>query len=164
MPTTASTAPMMPVAAANTAHINSVATARPPGSRPTHSCVTVKRRSAMPERSRIAPMKTKSGTAAKEWLIRTSCVRPGNCMPMLAPKKSSPKTKASAISENAIGKPAKTSRNSAGNTQKAGADSHSMAQPPAPDTGSRRRKPRRWRRTAATLSHQSAISPSAMTP
>ena len=72
-PTTDSVAPMTPLAAAKTTHISTVPTARPPGSRRVQRWMTSKRRSAMPERSIIAPMKTKRGTAASTELLAASC-------------------------------------------------------------------------------------------
>lgn len=63
-PTTVSVAPITPVEAANTTHINMVPTASPPGRRRVQRCMASNRRSAMPARSSIEPMKTNSGTAA----------------------------------------------------------------------------------------------------
>jgi len=47
-------------------HIDSVAMARPPGRRPIHIDSDSKARLPMPELSSTAPMKMKSGTAARE--------------------------------------------------------------------------------------------------
>ena len=63
-PTTVSVAPITPEEAANTTHIRMVAMASPPGSRRVHRWIASNRRSAMPARSSIAPMKMNSGTAA----------------------------------------------------------------------------------------------------
>ena len=57
MPITTSTAPTMPVEAANTAAIDMVASASPPGKRPSQSCIALNRRSPMPDFSSMAPMK-----------------------------------------------------------------------------------------------------------
>ncbi len=63
-PTITSTAPTMPVPAAKIAHMLMVASASPPGKRPSHSFITSKTRRPIPEFSSTAPMKMNSGTAA----------------------------------------------------------------------------------------------------
>ena len=63
-PTTDSVAPITPDDAANRMHMITVASARPPGSLRVQMWIASNSRSAMPERSSIAPMKTNSGTAA----------------------------------------------------------------------------------------------------
>ena len=69
MPIITSTAPTTPAAAAKIAPMAMVATARPPGSRDIHSDMTRNSRSAMPERSRIAPISTNIGMAARMKLV-----------------------------------------------------------------------------------------------
>ena len=64
MPTTVSVAPITPLEAAKMTHMTMVPMARPPGRRRVQRCTASNRRSAMPERSIMAPMKMKSGTAA----------------------------------------------------------------------------------------------------
>ena len=64
-PTSTSTAPTMPVPAAKIAHIVIVASASPPRKRPSQTRIASKSFSAMPERSSIEPMKTKSGIATR---------------------------------------------------------------------------------------------------
>jgi len=76
MPITVSTAPIMPVAAANTPHMEMVAMASPPGMRPVHSCIASNKRRAIDVRSSIDPMKINSGIAAKTELPATPIVRP----------------------------------------------------------------------------------------
>ncbi len=63
MPIITSTAPTTPAAAAKTAPIAIVAIASPPGRRPSHRFITLKSRSAIPERSRIAPIRMNIGIA-----------------------------------------------------------------------------------------------------
>ena len=67
-PITISTAPTMPVEAAKIAPMVMVASARPPGMRPSQSCSTWNSRSAMPERSRMQPISTKGGMADSRYL------------------------------------------------------------------------------------------------
>ncbi len=76
-PTTVSVAPITPVEAAKMMHIRIVPIAMPPGSRLVHRWTALKSCSAIPERSSIEPMKTKSGTAAStkfEATLSTFCV------------------------------------------------------------------------------------------
>ena len=63
-PTMTSTAPTMPVPAAKIAQMAMVAIARPPGKRPTQRRIAWNKRSAIPERSMVEPMKMKSGMDA----------------------------------------------------------------------------------------------------
>ena len=73
-PTTDSVAPITPLEAAKMMHISTVASARPPGSRRVQMWIASNSRSAMPDFSSIAPMKTNSGTAAKTKLEERSSI------------------------------------------------------------------------------------------
>ena len=65
-----------PVEAAKIAPMVMVASARPPGMRPIHSCITWNRRSAMPERSSTQPISTKGGTADSRYCVAVCCTMP----------------------------------------------------------------------------------------
>jgi len=99
-----------PVVAASIAPTRTTAIARPPRSGP-NNCPTVSSRSsAMPERSRIRPMKVKKGTASKDSLLitpNTRCGRAwnkaGDSSPRSMPIR--PNRMPLAARENATGKP-----------------------------------------------------------
>ena len=69
MPMVAAVATLEPETAAKIAHEKMLATASPPGRKPTQRATAVKRPLPMPEWSRMPLMKTKSGTAMKEKLV-----------------------------------------------------------------------------------------------
>src|SRR5205814_4038568 len=69
MPMVAAVATLEPETAAKIAHEKTLATASPPGRKPTQRATAVKSPRPMPECRRIALMKTKSGTAMKEKLV-----------------------------------------------------------------------------------------------
>ena len=73
-PTTVSVAPITPEEAANITHITMVPIAKPPGKRRVHKCTASKSRSAIPERSSIAPMKMNKGTAARTKFDATASI------------------------------------------------------------------------------------------
>src|SRR2546426_11304421 len=69
MPMVAAVATLEPETAAKIAQEKTLATASPPGRKPTQRATAVKSPRPMPEWRRIALMKTKSGTAMKEKLV-----------------------------------------------------------------------------------------------
>ena len=71
-PTTISTAPTMPELAAKIAQSTIVVSASPPRTPPSQTRTATNRRSAIPDRSSIAPMKMNSGIAARMKLDEVS--------------------------------------------------------------------------------------------
>ena len=69
MPMVADVATLEPETAAKIAQEKMLATASPPGRKPTQRATAVKSPLPMPECSRMPLMKTKSGTAIKEKLV-----------------------------------------------------------------------------------------------
>ena len=72
MPTTISTAPTTPDEAAKIPHMTMVVIASPPRSGPNQILIASNSLAAMPARSSIAPMNTKSGIAARMKFDETS--------------------------------------------------------------------------------------------
>ena len=69
MPIITSTAPTTPAAAAKMPPMAMVASAMPPGSRPSHRLITLNSRSATPERSSSAPIRMNIGIAERMKLV-----------------------------------------------------------------------------------------------
>ena len=117
-PTTDSVAPITPLDAANTMHISTVAIARPPGRRRVQMWMASNRRSAMPDFSSIAPMKTNSGTAANTKFDDRSSIFSTNWWMTLGPKMASPKAAAVSIIANATCTPRNISVKASGSMKK----------------------------------------------
>ena len=86
IPMVAAVATLEPDTAAKMAHEKMLATASPPGRKPTQRATAVKRPLPMPEWSRIPLMKTKRGTAMKEKLVAlVQAIDPTTPMPTFQP-------------------------------------------------------------------------------
>ena len=107
MPTTVSVAPTTPLDAAKRTHMMMVPTASPPGIRRVHIWIASNSRLAVPERSSIAPMKTKRGAAAMTWFEVISWTLATKRWTVVPPNSSTPKTSATLISAKATGTPRK---------------------------------------------------------
>ncbi len=70
-PIVTTVAPTTPVAAANSAPTSTTDSASPPRKDPNNCPIVVRSDSAMPDRSRITPMNTNSGTATSTGLVIT---------------------------------------------------------------------------------------------
>ena len=112
-------APTTPVVAANKAPTITTEIARPPLTRPNSLPIVSSNCSAMPDFSRITPMKTKSGTANKVKLVIMPHILRGNRSKNSIPRKRLPKPNATAPSVKATGKPSSNNRNNTANMTKA---------------------------------------------
>ena len=96
-------APTTPVVAANIAPTITTERANPPFNFPNSFPIVSNRSSAIPERSRITPIKMNRGTASNVKFVRIPQIRRGNNVKKSTPRNMTPNTNAIAPDVNATG-------------------------------------------------------------